>query len=77
MVFEQMINRIETLHQFGFIHRDLKPQNIVIGSDDPETIYLIDYGLAEKFLNMKRSSKDKVGMVGTARYTSINSHVGY
>ena len=38
---------------------------------------MIDFGLAEKFLNVKRNPKEKVGMVGTARYTSINSQLGF
>lgn len=33
-------------HKTGFVHNDLKPENIVIGNKDPEKIYLIDFGLA-------------------------------
>jgi serine/threonine protein kinase len=31
MLAEQMITRIEFLHQKNFIHRDLKPENFLMG----------------------------------------------
>lgn len=30
----------------GFVHNDLKPENLVAGLDDPNRVYLIDFGLA-------------------------------
>ena len=34
------------------MHRDIKPDNIVIGPiDNVDTLYLIDFGLAKKFVN--------------------------
>ena len=29
---------------------DLKAENIMVGSSDPETIYLIDFGLARPYI---------------------------
>ena len=46
-----MIQRLETLHELGFLHMDLKPDNIVLGSQDmfskekSSTVYLIDFGM--------------------------------
>ena len=34
------------LHSVNFLHRDVKPENILAGLHDPESIYLIDLGLA-------------------------------
>ena len=39
--------RIRNLHENGWLHRDIKPSNFVTGGpDEPEMIYLVDYGLA-------------------------------
>jgi serine/threonine protein kinase len=38
------------LHSIGVAHGDLKLENIIIGHDDPSTIYLIDFGLSSKFM---------------------------
>jgi serine/threonine protein kinase len=41
---------LETLHEHGLIHRDLKPKNIMIEYDSEE-IKLIDFGLSGKYRN--------------------------
>lgn len=45
----QMIKRLEDLHSIGYVHRDLKPKNIVVNLHDPQQFNLIDLGLAEKW----------------------------
>lgn len=79
MMADQMITRLEFIHTKDIIHRDLKPENFLIGLDKScNTIYLIDFGLAKKYREkgVHIPFKEKVGLVGTARYTSINSHLG-
>lgn len=65
----------------NYIHRDIKPENFVIGTEgDHHTVYLLDFGLSKKFIDEKSEHipfVDKKGLVGTARYTSIYSHLGY
>ena len=39
------------MHSIGFIHGDLKLDNIIIGRDNPSLIYLIDFGIAESFMD--------------------------
>jgi serine/threonine protein kinase len=40
--------RLEFLHSKNFIHRDIKPDNFVIGSgNDSSQLYIIDFGLAK------------------------------
>ena len=78
---EQMLNRIEFLHSKGFIHCDIKPENFVIGSGAKKNIiYLIDFGISKRYKNLKTKVhipyQEGQTMKGTARYTSINSHLG-
>ena len=75
MLSIQMIERLEYIHSKNFIHRDIKPQNFLIGISDPDKLYLIDFGLAKKY----RSKKGKHitfslnnNITGTPRYCSIN-----
>jgi len=81
MIADQLISRIEYLHDQGYIHRDLKPDNLLIGKNHHQNqVYLIDYGLAKKYWKVDGRHIDfKEGgkLVGTARYASINSHLGY
>lgn len=82
---EKMINLVEKLHENGFVHRDLKPQNFVIEYHDylypkyPE-LFLIDYGLAKTFVESDNKTHSpftqKKNLKGTVRYASINTHLG-
>lgn len=49
MIADQTIARIELLHAKSFIHRDVKPDNFLIGlGKKSNQVYVIDYGLAKK-----------------------------
>lgn len=78
----QFISRIETLHEIGYLHRDLKPENFLIGiNENSHLVYLIDFGLAKRYKNINSNGhhmayKENKMLVGTARYASINSHLG-
>lgn len=80
-VGRQMIDRIRALHSKGYIHRDIKPDNFIMGrnSFDCNTVYCIDYGLAKKYLQKDGShiphTRTK-SLTGTARYASIEAHAG-
>ena len=43
----ELVNAIESVHRMGFIHRDIKPDNILIGADGH--IKLTDFGLCTGF----------------------------
>ena len=49
MIGLQVIDRLEAFHKIGYLHRDVKPDNLVIGFEEKnKIIYLIDFGLAKK-----------------------------
>jgi len=81
MIADQMITRIEYMHSKNFVHRDIKPDNFLIGlGKRADKIYIIDYGLAKKYRDPRTGVhipfKDNKNLTGTARYTSINTHLG-
>ena len=77
----QCIDRIEWIHKNNIIHRDIKPENFLFGNKEPRTIYLIDFGLSQKYRSKRTLKHIKYcytrKIVGTARYASINSLKGF
>jgi casein kinase 1 len=77
----QMIDLIESIHVCRHIHRDIKPENFMIGvNDNRHFLYIIDFGLSKRFKNDKKVHDKMITgkkLVGTPRYASINSHLGY
>jgi len=74
-----MINIIEKVHNCGIIHRDIKTNNFMFGVGDKKyDLFILDFGLSKKFFknNKHIEYKTNKSLVGTARYTSINIHLG-
>jgi serine/threonine protein kinase len=87
-ILYQILVIIEHIHKMGYIHKDIKPQNMVIENGfEPEKIkkkicpkvYLIDYGLTERICNSEGEHvehKHTGSMSGTVKFMSIDTHLG-
>ena len=76
----QLIDRIELLHTKTLIHRDIKPDNCMIGLENPNIIYLTNFGLATKYCSSKTRKhilpKFKGTFTGTLKFCSANAQRG-
>ena len=81
MLAEQMVLRIRFIHTMRFLHRDIKPDNFLMGASNEERnrVYIIDLGLAKKYIQKDGTHikwRDGKSLTGTARYASIATHKG-
>jgi len=80
MLADQLIARIEYVHAKQFLHRDIKPDNFVVGfGERRDQVYVIDFGLSKKYRTRAHEHIPYVenkSLTGTARYASLNTHLG-
>ncbi|RSL71758.1 hypothetical protein CEP53_001373 [Fusarium sp. AF-6] len=81
LLVDQLISRVEYIHAKSFIHRDIKPDNFLMGiGKRGNQVNAIDFGLAKKYRDPKTHFhipyRENKNLTGTARYASINTHLG-
>ncbi|XP_012603576.1 casein kinase I [Microcebus murinus] len=81
MLADQMISRVEYVHTKNFLHRDIKPDNFLMGiGRHCNKLFLIDFGLAKKYRDNRTRQhipyREDKHLTGTVRYASINAHLG-
>lgn len=77
-VLQQTLHRLESLHDAGWLCRDVKAPNFAIGLGQEEgTIYMLDFGFARKYRDPSGKilpPREKVALMGTFQYAPLSSH---
>ena len=81
MLADQLICRLEYIQSKGVIHRDVKPDNFLMGvGKHGNQVYVTDLGLATECLSAQVKAQlapiRNPHLVGTARFASVNGHLG-
>jgi len=82
MIGYQFVTVLEYIHNKHILHRDIKPDNFVMGLNNlSQYVYLLDFGLAKKYRSSRTLKQiplvNRKKLTGTARYASINALKGY
>jgi serine/threonine protein kinase len=72
-----ILELLKTIHNKGLVHRDIKPDNFLVGLNDKrKTIYMIDFGLCKTFIKDDKHIEERKtkSLIGSQMYASINAH---
>jgi serine/threonine protein kinase len=77
-----MLQSLQALHSFGFIHGDVKPGNFLLRPNPGKSpLVLIDFGFAKRYLNpangIRYPEGPRCGFRGTTKYASLYVHRGH
>ena len=72
----KIISLLKVIHDKGLIHRDIKPDNFLLGLKNEKKIYIIDFGFCKCYNRDRRHIEEKEvnNLIGSQMYASINAH---
>ncbi|XP_048864110.1 serine/threonine-protein kinase VRK2 isoform X1 [Brienomyrus brachyistius] len=76
----RMLHVLEYIHEHEYVHGDIKAANLLLDYDDPNKVYLADYGLSYRYcphgVHKEYKEDPKKRHNGTTEYTSMDAHNG-
>jgi len=69
-VLEQMARVLQEAHELGVIHRDIKPDNIIVTDTERWDIKLLDFGIAKDTRELHTMVSQTGQVIGTPAYMS-------
>jgi serine/threonine protein kinase len=73
----QIISLLNIIHDKGLVHRDIKPDNFLLGlNENSKHLFIIDFGFCKTFITedthvpIKKTSS----LIGSLTYASLNAH---
>ncbi|EFO27211.1 serine/threonine protein kinase [Loa loa] len=83
MLADQMLDRIQTLHDAGYVHRDLTSDTFVVGIEENiAKVYLVTMKLASKYIKISGGCRkhipygENIEFFGSSYFASLNRHLG-
>lgn len=73
----QILYLLKAIHEKGLLHRDIKPDNFLLGIDSEKNkLFLIDFGLCKTYIKHDKhiEMRENKGLIGSLTYASINAH---
>jgi len=73
----QILILLKSLHEHGFVHRDIKPDNFLLGlGNKSNQIHLIDFGFCKPYLvnGEHIPNKPTSNLIGTPNFASVYAH---
>ncbi|KIM74543.1 hypothetical protein PILCRDRAFT_828099 [Piloderma croceum F 1598] len=81
LIAKEILSALKHIHSRGIVHRDVKPDNIMVSLNDAPRFFLIDHGIARPYrAGMPRRYnpiEERRHIVGTLTWASLNAHSGY